>query len=113
MIADNSESRERFDDDGFSMWEIGLNVRKPIDFRVRNRETHLNLFFVYTAFLNKVEFNQELGRGTTIPRLYKLGVALSGREAFSFWRFGLSGVGIEYIFGPDFTGIGVTTGFPF
>ena len=113
MLADNSRSGEQFGDDGFSMWEIGLNVRKPIDFRVRNRETHLSLFFVYTAFLNKLEFTQDLADDTRISRLYKLGVALGGKDAFSILGLGFSGVGIDYTFGKDFTGIGLTTGFPF
>jgi len=113
MIADNSKSGEQVDDDGFSMWEIGLNVRKPIDFRVRNRETHLNVFFVYTAFLDKLEFTQDLGDDTRIRRLYKFGVALGGKDAFSIWGLCFSGVGIDYTFGTGYTGIGLTTGFPF
>jgi hypothetical protein len=113
MIADNTKSGEQVDDDGFSMWETGLNVRKPIDFRVRNRKTYLNLFFVYTAFLNKLEFTQDLGDDTKIRRLYKFGVALGGKDSFSIWGLRFSGVGIDYTFGTGYTGIGLTNGFPF
>ena len=42
MIADNSKSGQEVSDDGFSMWETGLNVRWPVDFKVQNRDTHVN-----------------------------------------------------------------------
>jgi hypothetical protein len=113
MIADNSRSGEQVDDDGFSMWERGLNLRKPVDFRVRNRETYLNVFFVYTGFLNRLEFTQDFADDTKVRRLYKVGVALGGKDAFSMWGLGFSGLGIDYTFGPGFSGFGLTTGFPF
>ena len=113
MLADNSKSGQEVSDDGFSMWEIGLNVRWPVDFKVQNRNTHVNLFFVYTAFLNKLEFTQDIMDDTKVRRLFKFGIFLGAKDSFSIWGLGFRGMGIDYTHGDGFTGIGLTTGFPF
>ncbi len=40
-------------------------------------------------------------------------VTLGINESFSIWGFGFNGFGIDYTHGDGFTGIGLTTGFPF
>ena len=113
MFADNSDSDENVSDDGFSMFEIGLNRRNPIDYRVLGQPTDLNLFFVYTEFINDLEFFQVDFNDTRLKRLYKFGVALTSEEKFSILGIKFGGGGLDVSLGENYFGVGLNTGFPF
>ena len=113
MFADNSDSDENVSDEGFSMFEIGLNRRSPIDYRVLGQPTDLNLFFIYTEFINDLEFFQVDFNDTRLKRLYKFGVALTAEEKFSIIGIRFGGGGLHVSLGDNYFGIGFTTGFPF
>ena len=112
LMADNSNSGQG-GDNGFSMWEIGLNTRLPMDYKVQNKRTNLNIFVVYSEFINDLDFVQYLNQETDIQRLYKFGVALGVENNFEIWGFQFRGVGMDLTIGDGFTGFGLTTGFPF
>ncbi len=111
--ADNSESDKSPVDNGFSMFEIGINSRWPINVTLLDRLTFLNVFFVYTDFLNKVVFFNADLFDDELTRLYKFGISLEGRREFSILGFEFRGVGLDVSFGKDYFGIGFNTGFPF
>ena len=113
MFADNSDSSENLSDDGFSMFEIGLNRRSPIDFRVLGQPTDLNLFFIYTEFINDLEFFQVDFTDTRLKRTYKFGFAFTARETFSIIGIKFGGAGVHVSLGDNYFGIGINTGFPF
>jgi len=113
MFADNSDSSENLSDDGFSMFEIGLNHRSPIDFRVLGQPTDLNLFFIYTEFINDIEFFQVDFTDTRLKRTYKFGFAFTARETFSIIGIKFGGAGVHVSLGDNYFGIGINTGFPF
>jgi hypothetical protein len=113
MFADNSDSSENLSDDGFSMFEIGLNRRSPIDFRVLGQPTDLNLFFIYTEFINDLEFFQVDITDTRLKRTYKFGFAFTAEEKFSIMGIKFGGAGFTVSLGDNYLGIGFTTGFPF
>jgi hypothetical protein len=113
MFADNSDSDENVSDEGFSMFEIGLNRRSPIDYRVLGQPTDLNLFFIYTEFISDLEFFQVDFNDTRLKRLYKFGVALTTEEKFSILGIKFGGGGLHVSLGDNYFGIGFTTGFPF
>lgn len=101
-------------DSGFSMIEIGFNYRWPTDITVLDRKSDLNLFFVYTQFVNDLNFERAQKDNKKIQRLYKFGTALSSKDKFPvFGLFDLRGGGVDVTFGDDYFGIGLTTGFPF
>ena len=113
MFADNSQSDENLNDDGFSMFEVGLNRRSPIEARVLGRPTDLNLFFVYTEFINDLEFFQADFNDERLKRLYKFGVAFTAQEKFSILGIKFGGGGVHVSLGDNYFGIGLNTGFPF
>jgi hypothetical protein len=101
-------------DSGFSMIDIGLNSRWPTDITVFDHQADLNLFFVYTQFVNDLDFERAQKDNKTIQRLYKFGIALSSKEKFPvFGLFDLGGGGLDVTFGDGYFGMGLTTGFPF
>jgi hypothetical protein len=118
--ADNSQSGTEIDQ-GFSMFEIGLNSRWPLDLIVLDRQTNLNVFFVYSEFFNSLTFDFEDvlpiesfgGKNFSINRLFKLGIALRAEGSFSILGFKFRGGGVDFTFGEDYFGIGLNTGFPF
>ena len=112
LAAENYHS-DRGSDNGFSMVEIGLNVRFPIDYKVQNKRTHLNTFVVYSEFVNDLDFFQEEDEEIDINRLYKIGVALGVEGNFEIMGLAFRGVGVDLTLGNGFTGFGLTTGFPF
>jgi hypothetical protein len=111
--ADNSKSDESQADNGFSMFEIGLNSRWPLNVTLFDRQTFLNVFFVHTRFLNELVFlNADLFEDK-ITRLYKFGISLEGKPEFSILGVEFRGGGLDFTFGKDYFGIGLITGFPF
>lgn len=101
-------------DSGFSMIDIGVNSRWPTTIDLFNRKSDLNLFFVYTQFVNDLDFERAQKNDKSIQRLYKFGIALSSKEKFPiFGLFDLSGGGLDVTFGKGYFGLGMTTGFPF
>ena len=113
MVADNSDSDENVSDEGFSMFEIGLNRRSPIDYRVLGQPTDLNLFFIYTEFISDLEFFQVDVNDARLKRLYKFGFAFTAKEKFSIMGIKFGGGGIHISLGDNYLGIGLNTGFPF
>jgi hypothetical protein len=113
MFADNSDSSDTPSDDGFSMFEIGLNRRSPIDYRVLGQPTDLNLFFIYTEFINDLEFFQVDFTDTRLKRIYKFGFAFTAEKKFSIMGIKFGGAGLNVSLGDNYFGIGFTTGFPF
>jgi len=101
-------------DSGFSMVDIGLNSRWPTDITIFGSQADLNLFFVYTEFVNDLNFERAEKDNKNIQRLYKFGIALSSKKKFPvFGLFDLSGGGLDVTFGDGYFGVGLTTGFPF
>jgi len=101
-------------DSGFSMIDIGLNARWPTNFTVLERKADLNLYFVYTQFVNDLNFERAEKKNKNIQRLYKFGIALSSADKFPiFGLFDLRGGGLDVTFGDGYFGMGLTTGFPF
>lgn len=101
-------------DSGFSMFDIGLNSRWPTNITVLNRRSDLNLYFVYTQFVNDLDFERAQKENKNIRRLYKFGIALSSQQKYPILGlFNLRGGGLDVTFGDGYFGIGLTTGFPF
>lgn len=101
-------------DSGFSMIDVGLNSRWPTNIMVLDRKADINLFFVYTQFVNDLDFERAQKDNKQIQRLYKFGIALSSKEKFPvFGLFDLSGGGFDVTLGDGYFGLGLTTGFPF
>ena len=110
--ANHTQSGSR-GDDGFSKFDIGLNTRWPMRFNIQNRKTYINAYFVYSEFVNDVELLLPLENNIDLQRLFTFAILLEGRPSFSIWFIPLSGLGIDFTFGNNFRGIGLTTGFPF
>jgi hypothetical protein len=110
--GDNSKSDESQADNGFSLFEIGLNSRWPINWTLFDRRTCLNVYFVYTDFLNELVFFNFDKFNNKLTRLYTFGVTLEGRPKFSILGFEFGGIGLDVSLGDDYFGIGFNTGFP-
>lgn len=109
----NNEYSGTGGDNGFSMWEIGLNAKLPVSWNVQKRPNDLNLFVVYSGFMNSIELVSLVDDNIEITRLYKVGIALNAEAYFSILGIKFRGGGLTFTYGDGFTGIGVTTGFPF
>ncbi len=110
--ANHTQSGSR-GDDGFTKFDIGLNTRWPTRFDIQDRETFINAYFVYSEFANDVEVLLPLEDNIDLERLFTFAILLEGRPNFSIWFIPLNGLGIDFTFGNNFRGIGLTTGFPF
>jgi hypothetical protein len=100
-------------DNGFSMFDIGLNSRWPTNLSIRNKKTNLNVFFVYTQFINDLDFSRVDEDDLHIHRLYKVGMSFEVEGSLSILGFGLRGLGLDVTYGKNYAGVGLTTGFPF
>jgi hypothetical protein len=101
-------------DSDFSMFDIGFNSRWPTNITVLDRKSDLNCYFVYTQFVNALDFERAQRDNKTIQRLYKFGIALSSEEKYPILGlFNLRGGGVDVTVGKGYFGVGLTTGFPF
>jgi hypothetical protein len=111
--ADQSQSGGG-SDSGFSMIDIGFNSRWPTNITVLGRKSDLNLYFVYTEFVNDLDFERAEKKNEQINRFFKFGITLSSKEKYPvFGLFDLHGLGLDVTVGDDYFGMGLTTGFPF
>jgi len=111
--ADQSQSGGG-SDSGFSMIDIGFNSRWPTNITVLGRKSDLNLYFVYTEFVNNLNFERPEKKNEQINRFFKFGITLSSKEKYPvFGLFDLRGLGLDVTFGDGYFGMGLTTGFPF
>jgi len=109
----NNEYSGTGGDNGFSMWEIGLNAKLPVSWNIQERPNDLNIFFVYSGFMNELELVNIADENIDITRLFKVGIALNSQSKFSILGINFRGGGLIFTYGEGFTGIGITTGFPF
>lgn len=113
IIADNSRSDKNLSDKGFSLFEIGINRRSPITYRVLDQAAQFNLFFIYTQFISDIEFYQVDFSDTRLKQIFKFGFAFTADKKFSILGFKLGGGGLHLSLGDNYFGIGFNTGFPF
>lgn len=109
----NNEHSGTGGDNGFSMWEIGLNAKLPVSWNIQKRPNDINFFCVYSGFMNDLELVSLVDDTIEITRLYKIGIAINSESNFSIFGIRFRGGGLTFTYGDGFTGIGVTTGFPF
>jgi len=100
-------------DNGFSMFEIGIEGLHPTNFTFLGRNTDLSLYFILTEFIDDLDILFPLDNDIKIRRLYKIGATMGFDKPLSIWFIKLPRIGIEYIPGEDMTGIALTMGFPF
>jgi hypothetical protein len=111
-----AENRNASTDDvnGFSMLEIGLDMRTPLGFNLLNRQINFGVFFVASRFYNRVDFIKEIDETERTNRIYTIGLTIESDDPVSIWKFNFDRVGIDYRWGnAGFTGIGFNMGFPF
>jgi hypothetical protein len=96
-------------DSGFAMIDVGINSRWPTTITLLDRKSDLNLFFVYTQFVNDLNFERAQKENKDIHRLYKFGIALSSEDKFPI----LGLFDLDVTVGDGYFGLGLTTGFPF
>lgn len=102
-------------DNGFSLFEVGLDVLLPMRTKIKNQELSWSVFFIETRFQNRVEFPDPVFGIIELSRLSQIGftVGLETRP-FSYWKFDLPRLGLGYMDGDaDFKGVRINAGFPF
>ena len=112
QFADHSQSGTG-NDKGFSLFEIGLNYQRPVGFNLFNRKNNLNIYAIYKDFINDLEFASIFDEDTIITELWTFGLVLGAEPAVKILGIPFKGGGLTYTYGNGFTGIGLTTGFPF
>ena len=100
-------------DNGFSMFETGLDIRHPISFTFKGHSTDLSGFFVYTAFMDDLDILFPDRDEVRIRRLYKFGLTMGFHAPLQIWFVKVPRIGIDYITGEDLKSIGLNMGFPF
>ena len=100
-------------DNGFSMFEIGLNVVNPWRFSVLSQHSRLDVFFIYTNFIDDIDIFYADRRKEEVNELFQLGVALVPDDRFKLGFIKLNGLGISLLTGDGIQAIRFHTGFPF
>lgn len=68
----------------------------------------MNLYFVYTQFVNDLNFERAQKENKDAHRLYKFGIAFSSEEKYPILGlFDLLGGGVDVTFGKGYFGIGL------
>ena len=109
--ADHAQAAEG--DNGFSMWEIGLNYQWPVGFNLFKRQNNISVYGIYKGFVNDLEFVNIFTETTRINELWTFGLVLGAEPSVKILGIPFRGGGLTYTYGNGFTGIGLTTGFPF
>ena len=114
LIFAGEDATGNSEDEGFSMFQIGLDARHLINFSTGNRDTDIGSYVVVSQFLDTFDFfgiNGEVSQ--RVRTLVQIGVTLSIDPPVTLLGIDFSRVGIDYTFGNDFNGIGLNLGFPF
>ena len=102
------------EDEGFSMFQIGLDARHLINFSTGNRDADIGSYVVVSRFLDTFDFFGINGEVTQeIRTLVQIGLTMGLDPPVTLLGIDFSRVGIDYTFGEDFSGIGLNLGFPF
>jgi hypothetical protein len=102
------------EDEGFSMFQIGLDARHLVDFTTGKRDADIGSYVVYSGFLDTFDFFGITGDvSQRIRRLVQVGLTLGLDPPITLLGIDFSRAGIDYTFGEDFSGIGLNLGFPF
>lgn len=114
LIFAGEDATGNNEDEGFSMFQVGLDARHLIDFSTGNRVADIGSYFVFSQFLDTFDFfgiNGEVSQ--RIRTLVQIGLTLGIDPPVTLLGIDFSRVGIDYTFGNDFSGIGLNLGFPF
>ena len=102
------------EDEGFSMFQIGLDARHLVDFTIGKRDADIGSYVVVSRFLDTMDFFGITGEvSQRIRTLYQIGLTLGMDPPVTLLGIDFSRAGIDYTFGEDFFGIGLNLGFPF
>ena len=114
LIFAGEDATGNSEDEGFSMFQVGLDARHLINFSTGNRDADIGSYVVVSRFLDTVDFfgiNGEVSQ--KIRTLVQIGLTLGIDPPVTLLGIDFSRVGIDYTFGNDFSGIGFNLGFPF
>ena len=114
LIFAGEDATGNSEDEGFSMFQIGLDARHLINFSTGNRDTDIGSYVVVSQFLDTFDFfgiNGEVSQ--RVRTLVQIGLTLGIDPPVTLLGIDFSRVGIDYTFGNDFSGIGLNLGFPF
>lgn len=100
-------------DNGFSMFEIGINVVNPWRFEIFKQHSRIDAFFIYTNFIDDVDFLFADRERDEVKELNQVGVALVPDHEFRLGFIRLTGWGISQLAGDNIQAIRFHTGFPF
>ena len=95
------------------MFEIGLNVVNPWRFSVLDQDSRVDVFFIYTNFIDDVDILYADRRKDELNELYQVGLALVPEKKFQLGFIKFKGLGISLLAGDGFQAIRFHTGFPF
>lgn len=99
-------------DEDFAMFESGLEVRRPLRFKVKGHELDWGPFVMSYLYLEPTEVlvkEQPLEIGSQ----YELGFTLGTRTPLRLWNFKLPRVGLGYRFGDGISAIRLVLGAAF
>jgi hypothetical protein len=114
LVFAGEDATGNSEDEGFSMFQVGLDARHLINFSTGNRDADIGSYVVVSQFLDTLDFfgiNGEVSQRTRA--LVQIGLTLGIDPPVTLLGIDFSCVGIDYTFGKDFSGIGLNLGFPF
>ena len=113
-IAAGDRDTTSKDGNGFSLLNVGLDIRHPTGFTMFDRGVDIGGYFVVNYFKNRAEFLCQDGESSKLKTLYEVGLTFGVSEPVSIWEIDLDRVGIDYRWGDEgLRGIGFNLGFPF
>jgi hypothetical protein len=114
LVFADEDATGNSEDEGFSMFQLGLDARHLINFSTGNRDVDIGSYVVVSRFLDTFDFfgiNGDVSQ--RIRTLVQIGLTLGIDPPVTLLGIDFSRVGIDYTFGKDFSGIGLNLGFPF
>ncbi len=113
IVAEDRDTTSK-DSTGFSLLNVGLDIRHPTNLTIFDRQLDISAYFVANYFRNQVDILSEKGQTSKLKTLYEVGLTFGVSEAVSIWKVDLDRVGIDYRWGDEgLRGIGFNLGFPF
>ena len=114
LVFAGEDATGNSEDEGFSMFQVGLDARHLINFSTGNRDADIGSYVVVSQFMDTFDFfgiNGEVSQ--RVRTLVQIGLTLGIDRPVTLLGIDFSLVGIDYTFGKDFRGIGINLGFPF
>ncbi len=107
-------SRSGGEDSSFGRFDVGLDVERPMAWRLFDRGTKISAFYIASFFSDNADFITRLDEdAANLGTVHTFGLALGVERPFRLLGLKLEWLGVSYLTGHNIEGIRFNGGFPF